>query len=287
MGDVRFNAVFFMLGAFSVGASFVALAVTSILPYVQGGPVAGAASEYALLTALGYGLGGIGFAALALGAFVFSLNYEPIKPEAKLVLFSGLPYGVFLITSYFARIHVGGPNDFFGYAVSRTSEGTATLYVLVPESYATLGPYLVVGSFAALVCFFGLAQLLANMKIVKEVGALSITLTRGAGFLAFGGQLLLFLGWSAFSGAGPGTEWFGAWFILYYLGYLVCAFAGPLLGVVVVWRVGSVFWDAAKTVRYLSDFSKRTTAAAQRNARQAVDERPWWEKLSEDGKGEQ
>ncbi len=272
-----------MFGAFAVGASFVALAVTSFLPYIQGGPVAGAANEYAILTALAYGLGGIGFAALALGAFVFSLNYEPIKPEAKLVLFSGMPYGVFLIASYFARLHAGGANDFFGYAVSRSPEGTATLYVWVPESYAALGPYLVVGSFAALVCFFGLSQFLANMKIVKEVGALSITLTRAAGLLAFGGQVLLFLGWSAFTGDAAGSEWFGLSFILYYLGYLTCAFAVPLLGAVVAWRVGTVFWDAAKTVRYLSDFSKRTNAVAESRARDAVDNRPWWEKLSEEG----
>ena len=273
-----------MFGIFGVGASFAALALTSMLPYLQGGPVAGAASEYALLTALGFGLGGIGFAALGLGAYVFSVNYEPIKQEAKLVLFSALPYGAFLIASYFARLRVGGANDFFGYAVSRTKEGTATLYVFVPESYATLGPYLVVGSFAALVCFFGLAQFLANMKIVKEVGALTLTLTRAVGLFAFAGQLLLFLGWSTFTADSAGTEWFGLSFILYYLGYLTAAFVVPFLAAVVAWRVGTIFWDAAKTVRYLSDFTKRTSAAAESRARQAVDNRPWWEKLSEEGK---
>src|SRR3972149_3653085 len=82
-----------MFGVFGVGASFAALAVTSMLPYIQGGPVAGAANEYALLTALAFGLGGGGFAALGLGAFVFSLNYEPIKQEAKLRPFSALPHG--------------------------------------------------------------------------------------------------------------------------------------------------------------------------------------------------
>ena len=276
-----------MFGVFGVGASFAALAVTSMLPYIQGGPVAGAANEYALLTALAFGLGGVGFAALGLGAFVFSLNYEPIKQEAKLVLFSALPYGAFLVASYFARLRSGGANDFFGYAVSRTTDGTATLYVAVPESFASLGPYLLVGSFAALVAFFGLSQFLANMKIVKEVGALTVTLTRAVGVFAFGGELFLFLGFSTFTGDTAGAEWFGLPFILYYLGYIAAAFVVPFLGVVVAWRVGTIFWDAAKTVRYLSDFSKRTSAAAESRARQAVDNRPWWERLSEEGKEKQ
>lgn len=281
---MRYNAIFFMLGIFAIGAAFVFTVVTSMMPYLQGGPVARGASEHALLVTLSAALSGVGFVALGLGAFVFSQNYEPIKQEAKLVAFSGVPYGIFLLCAHFARLQVGGINDFFTYAVARTAEGTPNLIVWLPESYAALGPYLVLGSLAALVCVFGLAHFLANMKIVKEVGGLTLGLTKFVGVLMFAGQLMLFLGWPTFTADNTGTDWFGAGFMLYFVGYLILAFVVPLLGAIVAYRVGAIFWDAAKTVRYLSDFRKRAAAVAENRAKTEVDDRPWWERLSEEGR---
>ncbi len=286
-GDVRYNAVFFMLGVFAIGLAFVFGLITSILPYAEGGPVAVASDEYALLFTLAAGLSGVGFISLGLGALVFAQNYEPIKQEAQLITFSAIPYGVFLVAAHLARVRLGGPNDMFTYSVSRTAQGTATIIVWTPESYASMGPFMVLGSLAVAVCAIGLALFLGNMKIVKEVGGLTLGLTRLLGVLAFAGQLLLFAGWSAFSADSAGTEWFGAPFVLYFSGYLILAFAVPLLGCIVAYRVGAIFWDAAKTVRYLSDFRKKASAMADQKARTAVDNRPWWEKLSEEGEGKE
>ena len=41
-GDVRYNAIFFMLGIFALGLAFAFGLATSVLPYAQGGPVASA-----------------------------------------------------------------------------------------------------------------------------------------------------------------------------------------------------------------------------------------------------
>ena len=282
-GDVRYNAVFFMLGIFSLGIAYAFLLVTSLMPYIEGGPVATGANEYALFSTLAAALGGVGFIGLGMGALVFAQNYEPIKQEAQLITFSAIPYGVFLISSQLARIRVGGANDFFTYSVSRAPNGTATIIVWSPESFTALGPFLVLGSFAAAVCTLGLASFMANMKIVKEVGGLTIALTKLLGVLTFVGYLLMYLGWGSFGGDPSGADWFGAPFIMYYVGYIVLALVVPVVGIVVAWRVGSVFWDAAKTVRYLSDFRKKAAATAEAKARTAVDDRPWWEKLSEEG----
>jgi hypothetical protein len=283
LGDVRYNAIFFMLGISAIGAAFAFALLTSLMPYAEGGPVAGGASEYALFFTLGAGLMGVGFISLGLGALVFSQNYEPIKGEAQLITFSAIPYGVFLLAAHAARVRAGGPNDIFAYSVARTSEGTATIIVWSPESFGALAPFLVIGSFAAAVCCLGLAYFMGNMKIVKEVGGLTLALTRLLGVLLFAGYLLMYLGWSAFGGGPGGGDWFGAPFILYFTGYMALAFGVPIVGVIVAYRVGSVFWDAAKTVRYLSDFRKKAAAAADEKARTAVDDRPWWEKLSEEG----
>lgn len=282
-GDVRYNAIFFMLGIFAIGTSFVFALVTSIMPFVQGGPVAGGANEYALLFTLGAGLGGVGFISLGLGALVFAQNYEPIKQEAQLITFSAIPYGIFLVSAHIARVRVGGPNDFFNYSVSRNAEGTATIIVWSPESFGTLAPFLLIGSFAAAVCTWGLAHFMGNMKIVKEVGGLTLALTRILGVFIFVGYLFMYLGWSVFGGDPSGADWFGPAFILYLAGYAVLAFAVPLVGIIVTYRVGSVFWDAAKTVRYLSDFRKKAAAAAEQKSRTTVDDRKWWDKLSEEG----
>jgi hypothetical protein len=284
-GDVRYNAVFFMLGIFAVGIAFALELVASLLPFIQGGPPAVNANEYALFITLAAGLLGVGFLALGLGALVFAQNYEPIQQEARLVTFSAVPYGVFVIASHLARVQQGGVNDFFAYSVSRTQEGTATTIVAVPESYAALGPYLAVGSFAAVVCCFGLSYFLANMKIVKQVGELTLRMTKLVGILAFAGQLLLFAGWSTFTADNTAADWLGVPYILYFVGYLILAFALPTLGVIVAWRVGAIYWDAAKTVRYLSDFRKRATAVAE-SRKAEKDERPWWEKLAEGGNEE-
>lgn len=282
-GDVRYNAVFFMFGIFAVGVGFAFSLGASFLPYLQGGPPASAGSEYALFISLAAALGGVGFVALGLGAFVFAQNYEPIQQEARLVAFSAVPYGAFLLASHLARVQAGGMSDFFSFAVSRTSEGTATTLVALPESYAALGPYFAIGSVAAVVSMFGLSRFLANMKIVKQVGSFTITMTQSVGILAFAGQLLLFLGWSTFTSDNTAPDWLTTAFVLYFVGYLILAFAVPALGVIVAWRVGAIYWDAAKTVRYLSDFRKRATAVAEHRAKTEKDERPWWEKLAEEG----
>lgn len=282
-GDVRYNAIFFMLGIFAVGISFAFGLATSIMPYIEGGPVAAGADEFGLLFTLGAGLAGVGFISLGLGALVFAENYEPIKPEAQLITFSAIPYGIFLICAHLARVRVGGASDYFSYSVARTTEGTATIIVWSPESFGALGPFLVIGSVAAIVTSFGLSKFMGNMKIVKEVGGLTLMLTKLLGPIAFVGYLLMYLGWGVFSGDPSGADWFGAPFVLYFAGYVVLAFLVPILGILVAYRVGSVFWDAAKTVRYLSDFRKKAAAAADAKARTHVDDRKWWVKLSEEG----
>jgi hypothetical protein len=266
-----------------VGLAYLFQLVTSLMPYVQGGPVAGGASEYAVMLSLSAALGGVGFAAIGLGALVFAHNYEPIRDEAKLVAFSAIPYGIFILAYYGARIATSGVNDFFAYSVSRTPGGTANLIVPVPESFATLGPYAVAGAFAAAVCTTGLALFLGNMKIVREVGTWTVALTRALGPIILASQVLMFAGYSNFTADNPGTEWFGAPFVAYFVGYLLWDFAVPVLGVVVAFRIGSIFWDAAKTVRYLSDFRKRAAAAAETRARGRSDSRPWWERIADEG----
>ena len=44
-GDVRYNAVFFMLGIFAIGLAFAFSLATSFIPYAEGGPVASAADD--------------------------------------------------------------------------------------------------------------------------------------------------------------------------------------------------------------------------------------------------
>jgi hypothetical protein len=283
LGDVRYNAIFFMLGIFAIGIAYAFALITSIMPYAQGGPVAVGSSEYALFYTLGAGLSGVGFIALGLGALVFAQNYEPIKQEAQMITFSAIPYGIFLIASHIARVRAGGPNDYFIYSVARSGNGTATILVWTPESFGVLAPFLVIGSVAAAVCMLGLSYFMRNMKIVKEVGGLTLGLTWILGALTFVGWLLLWLGWSVFGGDPSGAEWFGLAFILYFVGYMMLAFAVPVLGLIVTYRIGSIFWDAAKTVRYLSDFRKKAAAAADAKSRSATDDRKWWEKLSEEG----
>jgi hypothetical protein len=282
-GDVRYNAVFFMLGVVALGVAFAFMLVTSLMPYAQGGPVAGAAYEYALLFTLTAALSGVGFIAIGLGALVFAQNYEPIKQEAQLITFSAIPYGIFVISAHLARVRAGGASDFFSYAVSRSASGTPTMIVAAPESFATTGPFLAVGSVAAFVFAWGLSSFLGNMKIVKEVGGLTLGLTRLLGVLMCAGPILMFLGWPSIASEATSTDWLGAPFILYFTGYLILAFAVPLVGIIVTYRVGTVFWDAAKTVRYLSDFRKKAAAVADRKAGTEVDNRPWWERIAESG----
>lgn len=286
LGDVRYNAVFFMLGIFAIGLSFLLQLITSLLPYVQGGPVAGAASEYAVMVSLSAALGGVGFMSLGVGAVVFAYNYEPIREEAKLVAFSGVPYGIFLLAYYGARLSIAGVNDFFAYAVSRTASGTPNLLVPLPESFATLGPYAVAGAVAAAVCTWGLAAFLSNMKIVKDVGSWTVGFTKALGPLILVSQVLMFAGFSSFTTDNASTEWLGAPFVAYYIGYLIWAFAVPLIGMLVAVKVGSIFWDAAKTVRYLSDFRKRAASVAESRNKARVDDRPWWERIADDKKDE-
>ena len=281
-GDVRYNAIFFMLGIVSIGLSFVFLATSTLLIYVQGGSVAGLATEYALLVWLSTALGGVGFMALGVGALVFSLNYEPIRQEAQMVGFSAIPYGVFLLAIHFARIGLAGSHDFFQFAVQRDASGTPTVIFVLPESFAALAPYQVLGTIAFTVCCFGLALFMSNMKIVKDVGGLTVTLIRMVGVLAIVGQAFMLSGYAAFSADLGDANWYGAPFALYVIGYLIGATVVPALGAIVAFRVGGVFWDAAKTVRYLSDFRKRAQNVAATRAKHASDDRKWWERIAEE-----
>jgi hypothetical protein len=282
-GDVRYNAVFFMIGTAFMAASFALLVFTGLVPLVTGGQVAGLASEYALLVTIAAALGGTGFFALGLGAYVFSLNYDPIRQEAFLLFLSAAPYGIFLIAIHFAQIQLGGVNDFYAYAVERDASGAATIVVALPESYGALAPYRVLGAFAFAVASVGLAYFLSNMKVVRAVGGLTLRAVQVVGPLAFAAELMMFSGWSAFDGEHVGLDWLGAPFVLYFLGFLIHAVVVPVLGVVVAVRTGSIFWDAAKTVRYLSDFRKKAAAVAASRKRREKDDRPWWEQIAEQG----
>lgn len=280
--DVRYNALFFTLGVACLGLSFVLMVVASLAPYFQGGQVARAVTELALVLSFGIALGFIGFLSLGIGAITFAQNYEPITEEARLVAFSSVPYGIFLLAIHFARLQVEGMDDYFAYSISRDSGGTPTLIVATPESFGVLGPYFVLGAFGLAVFSFGLARFLANMKIVKEVGTPTITLTKSFGTLALLGQVLMLIGWPAFTADNPGTDWFSPGFAAYFIGYLFVYIVVPILGVLVAYRAGQIFWDAAKTVRYLSDFRKRASAVAEQRAKTSVDDRKWWEKIADE-----
>jgi len=283
-GDVRYNAVFFMLGIVCIGVSFALLAASTLLVYLQGGSVSSLATEYALLITLAAALGGVGFMALGVGALVFSLNYEPIRQEARLVGLSAIPYGIFMLAIHFARLGLEGSHDFFQFAVQRDASGTPTLIFVLPESYAALGPYQLLGTFAFTICFFGLSLFMSNMKIVKDVGGWTVTLTRMVGILALLGQAFLLAGYSPFTAEATDANWYGVPFGLYIIGYLILASVVPVLGAIVAFRTGTVFWDAAKTVRYLSDFRKRAQTAAASRAKHASDDRKWWERIADEEK---
>jgi hypothetical protein len=271
-----------MLGIVCIGVSFVFAAVASLLVYVQGGSISTLATEFGLLVTLSAALGGVGFIALGLGAIVFSLNYEPIRQEARLVGLSAIPYGFFLLAMYFARLRVSGLNDLFEYGVQRDASGTPTLIFAMPESYATLGPFILLGTVAFTILCVGLAHFLNNMKIVKDVGNWTINLTRALGWMALVGQGLLLYGWSTFSPEAATGDAYSASLGAYLTGYFVTAFFVPLLGAVVAFRVGAVFWDAAKTVRYLSDFRKRAQTSSAARAKHTTDDRKWWERIADD-----
>lgn len=282
-GDVRYNAVFFMIGSIFLTIAFVLLVFTGVLPISSGGQVSGFSSEYAFMVTIAAGLGGGGFIALGLGAYIFSVNYDPIRQEAILVMLSGVPYGIFLISTHFAQIQLGGVNDFYAYAVARGPSGAASVIVALPETYGALAPYRILGAVAFAVFSWGLSLFLANMKVVKAVGGLTLRTVQLIGPLALIAELLMFAGWSGFQGELPGSDWLGPSFVLYFIGYMIHAIVVPILGVVVAYRAGSIFWDAAKTVRYLSDFRKKAAAVASKRKKAEKDDRPWWERLSEEG----
>lgn len=282
-GDVRYNAIFFMIGSVFLTIAFGLLVFTGVFPIASGGEISGLASEFALMVTVAAGLGGVGFISLGLGAYIFSENYDPIRQEAILVMMSGIPYGVFLIAMHFAQIQLGGVNDFYTYAVSRSPTGAATVIVALPETYGTLAVYRVLGAVAFAVFSWGLALFLANMKVVKAVGNLTLRAVQVVGPLALVGEVLMWAGWSGFEGELPGSDWMNPSFVLYFTGYMIHAMVVPVLGLVVAFRAGSIFWDAAKTVRYLSDFRKKAAAVAANRKRSEKDDRPWWERLSEEG----
>ncbi len=283
-GDVRYNAVFFMIGSVFLTISFALILVTSIIPIASGGQVSGVTQEFALVVTVAAGLGGVGFIALGLGAYVFSVNYDPIRQEALLVFLSSAPYGVFLIAIHFAQIQLGGVNDFFAYAVARDSGGAASVIVALPETYGALAPYRLLGAFAFAIFSTGLALFLSNMKVVKAVGGLTIRAVQVVGPLALAAEVLMFAGWTSFQGELPGLDWLSLPFVLYFGGYMLHAIVVPILGMVIAFRAGTIFWDAAKTVRYLSDFRKKAAAAvAASRDRMKKDDRPWWERLADEG----
>ena len=286
-GDVRYNAVFFMIGTFCVGLAFILELVAALMPLAQGGPVAGLAREYALMITLAAGLGGVGCVALGLGTFVFAQNYEPIREEARLVAFAAIPFGVFLISIHLARVQLGGINDYFAYEVSRGASGVTNILVAVPETYGALGIYHVMGSFTFAVLTVALSYFFANLKIVKNVEGLTVLAMRFLGPIAFIGQLAMFAGYSAFAGDTSGTDWFGPAYVLYLVGYIITTFFAPAIGLIVVVRAGMIFWDAAKTVRYLSDFRRKGQALAALKSKDKKDDRQWWEKLAEEGTGKE
>lgn len=285
-GDVRYNAVFFMIGALFLTASFALLLGTGLLPIASGGQVSGFASEFALMVTVAAALGGVGFIALGLGAYIFSVNYDPIRQEALLVFLSGAPYGIYLISIHFAQIQLGGVNDFYAYAVARDASGAATVIVALPETYGSLAPYRALGAFAFAVFSFGLAQFLSNMKVVRAVGGLTLRAVQVVGPLALAAEVLMYAGWTGFEGELPGLDWLSVPFVLYFLGFAIHTMVVPVLGVVVAFRAGVIFWDAAKTVRYLSDFRKKAAAAAASRKHLEKDDRPWWERISEEGEEE-
>jgi hypothetical protein len=281
-GDVRFNAVFFMLGAAFLTISFGLLAFTGILPLATGGQISGMSSEYVLMLTVAAGLGGFGFIALGLGAYVFSLNYDPIRQEALLVFLSGVPYGVFMIAIHAARVQLGGLNDFYAFAVQRSESGAASIVVALPETYGSLAVYRLLGTFAFAVFSVGLAYFLSNMKIVKAVDGLTLRAVQLLGPMALASEVLMMVGWGGFQGELPGSDWLGPSFAAFFLGYFVHAVVVPIVGLIVAFRAGSIFWDAAKTVRYLSDFRRKAAVAASRKS-QEKDTRKWWERIADDG----